>query len=276
MAVPNVEDLSIEILNKMQNNIIYSRQDIVNEQRRILLISKAEESKFQFVIGFAINRLCNLGMIKRINRGEYIITDLGIEQLRRDIEELRKRLVKYTRNVKKNRIIAYEIFKNSNEKFLKEEKENIKRNVSEENICQNLANYLRDTMKEMKIEGYYADTEFDRNADMIKAIIDDQMKIIKIKCDLIVHSRGENKQQDNLIAIEMKKSTNRKKRKEDRERLQYMTRNSYYNEITYEELPRYICRYTIGIFYDINIKKQQVNLEYYEDGKLCKKEILEY
>lgn len=147
MAVPNVEDLSIEILNKMQNNIIYSRQDIVNEQRRILLISKAEESKFQFVIGFAINRLCNLGMIKRINRGEYIITDLGIEQLRRDIEELRKRLVKYTRNVKKNRIIAYEIFKNSNEKFLKEEKENIKRNVSEENICQNLANYLRDTMK---------------------------------------------------------------------------------------------------------------------------------
>ncbi len=276
MAIPNVEDLSIEILNNMQNNIIYSRQDIVNEQRRILLVTKEEERKFQFTIGFAISRICNLGMVKRINRGKYIITDWGIEQLRRDREELKKRLVKYTRNVKKNRIIAYEIFKNSNEKFLKEEKENIKRNVSEENICQNLANYLRDTMKEMKIDGYYADAEFDRNDDMIKAIIDDQMKIIKIKCDIIVHSRGKNKQQDNLIAIEMKKSTNGKKRKEDRERLQYMTRNSYYNEINYEELPRYICRYAIGIFYDINIKKQQVNLEYYEDGELCKKEIVNY
>lgn len=55
----------------------------------------------------------------------------------------------------------------------------------------------------------------------------------------------------------MKKSTNRKKRKEDRERLKYMTRNSYYNEITYEELPRYICRYAIGIFYDINIKNNK-------------------
>ncbi len=111
---------------------------------------------------------------------------------------------------------------------------------------------------------------------MIKNIINNEMKIIIIECDLIVHSRGNNKQQDNLIAIEMKKATNKKKRKEDRERLKYMTKNSYYNEINFEELPRHICRYAIGIFYDINIKKQQVNLEYYEDGELCKKEVLNY
>lgn len=111
---------------------------------------------------------------------------------------------------------------------------------------------------------------------MVKAIINNEMKIVTINCDLIVHSRGQNRKQDNLIAIEMKKSTNRKKRKEDRERLEYMTKNSYYNEIHYEELPRYICRYAIGIFYDINIKKQQVNLEYYEDGKLTKKEVLKF
>lgn len=276
MAIPNVEDLSIEILNNMRNNIEYSRQSIINEQRRILLVTKEEENKFQITIGFAITRLWNLGMIKRIDEGRYIITDLGREQLRLDREELNKRLAKYNTGVKKNRAIAYRIFKNANRRFLKEEKENIKRNVSEENICQNLANYLRDIMKEMKIDGYYVDVEFDRNDNMIKAIIDEQMKIIKIKCDLIVHSRGRNKQQDNLIAIEMKKSTNKKKRKEDRERLQYMTRNTHYNEIAYEELPRYICRYAIGIFYDINIKKQQVKLEYYEEGRLCKEEILRY
>lgn len=110
----------------------------------------------------------------------------------------------------------------------------------------------------------------------MKTIINNELKIIRIECDLIVHSRGHNKQQDNLIAIEMKKSTNSKKRKEDRERLEYMTKNSYYNEINFEELPRHICMYAIGIFYDINIKEQRVNLEYYEDGKLCKEEVLKY
>ncbi len=150
MAIPKVEDLSIEILNNMRNNIEYSRQSMINEQRRILLLTKEEESKFQFTIGFAITRLCNLGMIKKIDRGRYIITDLGREQLRLDREELKKRLAEYNTNVKKNRTIAYKIFKNANRKFLKEEKENINRNISERNLCQNLANYLRDTMKEMR------------------------------------------------------------------------------------------------------------------------------
>lgn len=36
--------------------------------------------------------------------------------------------------------------------------------------------------------------------------INGEMKEITIQCDLIVHSRGTNKQRDNLIAVEMKKS----------------------------------------------------------------------
>lgn len=150
MAIPNVEDLSIKILNNMRNNLEYSRQSIINEQRRILLVTREEENKFQFTIGFAITRLWNLGMIKRIDRGRYIITDLGMEQLSIDREELKKRLAKYNTNVKKNRTMAYRIFKNANRRFLKEEKENISRNISERNLCQNLANYLRDSMKEMR------------------------------------------------------------------------------------------------------------------------------
>lgn len=150
MAIPNVEDLSIEILNNMENNIEYSRNSIIKEQRRLLLVKKEEESKFQFTIGFAITKLWNLGMIKKINRGIYIISDLGREQLMLDREELKKKLTKYDTNVKKNRTMAYIIFKEANEKFLKEEKENINRNISERNLCQNLANYLRDTMRQMR------------------------------------------------------------------------------------------------------------------------------
>lgn len=276
MAVPNVENLSIEILNNMRNNIQYSRKDIIDEQKRVLLITKEEENKFKFTIGFAITKLVNLGFICRISRGIYIITNLGINQLRLDREELKKKISQYNKNVKVYRNIAYKLFKEANEQFLKYEKANIKRNVSERNLCQNLANYLRDNLKKYGLEGYYADTEFDKNQNMVKTIINNEMKVIEIECDLIVHSRGENKIQDNLIAIEMKKFTNRKKRKEDRERLEYMTKNTYYNEIAYQELPRHICRYALGIFYDINIKEEKVNLEYYENGELCKKEVLKF
>ena len=276
MAVPNVENLSIEILNNMRNDIQYSRKDIIDEQKRILLITKKEENRFKLTIGFAITRLVNLGFINRVNRGIYVITDLGIEQLKLDKEELKKKIIQYNTKIGNYRNIAYKLFEEANEQFLKYEKANIKRNVSERNLCQNLANYLRDNMKKIGLKGYYADTEYDRNQNMVKTIINNEMKIIEIECDLIVHSRGENVKQDNLIAIEMKKSTNMQKRNEDKERLKYMTKNTYYNEITYQELPRHICRYALGIFYDINIEEQKVNLEYYENGKLCKEEVLKF
>lgn len=152
MSVPNVENLSIEILNNMRNNIEYSREFIINEQRRILLVTKEEENKFQLTIGFAITRLVRAGMIKRIDKGLYIITDLGMEQLRLDREELKKRIAQYSMSLKKNRMIAYKLFKNANERFLKEEKANINRNVSERNLCQNLAYYLTDIIAEMRIK----------------------------------------------------------------------------------------------------------------------------
>lgn len=101
MSVPNVENLSIEILNNMRNNIEYSREFIINEQRRILLVTKEEENKFQLTIGFAITRLVRAGMIKRIDKGLYIITDLGMEQLRLDREELKKRIAQYSMSLKK-------------------------------------------------------------------------------------------------------------------------------------------------------------------------------
>lgn len=45
------------------------------------------------------------------------------------------------------------------------------------------------------------DVEYNRNAGHIKSIINEEIKVIHITCDLIIHSRGENEQQDNLLAL---------------------------------------------------------------------------
>ena len=47
-----------------------------------------------------------------------------------------------------------------------------------------------------------------------KTIRGPEEQIVTINCDLIVHSRGQNTLQDNLIALEMKKSTGRQKDKD--------------------------------------------------------------
>lgn len=153
MAIPNVEDLSIEILNSMRDGVEYTRKTIIDEQRRRLLITKEDETKFQISIGFAITRLFKFGMIKRIDRGNYRITDWGIEQLTINREELNRKIANYNANVKRNRIVAYEIFRDANKSFLKEEKENINRNISERNLCQNLAKFLGHSMYKMRVTG---------------------------------------------------------------------------------------------------------------------------
>ena len=59
-------------------------------------------------------------------------------------------------------------------------------------------------------EGYYTDVEYNRNRGNIKTvkktIKGPTEHIINVTCDLIMHSRGKHPEQDNLIAIEMKKS----------------------------------------------------------------------
>ena len=45
----------------------------------------------------------------------------------------------------------------------------------------------------------------DRNNGRVKTIYNNDLKVVTIICDLIVHSRGEIVEKDNLIALEMKK-----------------------------------------------------------------------
>lgn len=166
------------------------------------------------------------------------------------------------------------LFLKANERFLKKDIGLFKSGVSERTLCGSLKGHL-DVVKEgTEFEDYYADVEYNRNKNgTIKTCcILNKSKLpepVTINCDLIVHSRGEILYQDNLIAIEMKKSNRPKKEKEDdRRRLIALTKESYDDVWTFDgkTLPEHVCRYKLGIYYEINFSKKLILLEYYFRG----------
>lgn len=94
-------------------------------------------------------------------------------------------------------------------------------------------------------------------------------QIVTINCDLIVHSRGQNIFRDNLIALEMKKSTCRQKDKDsDRNRLEYLTKSLEQDVWSFggKVLPEHVCGYVLGVYYEVNFRRKTILVEYYKDG----------
>lgn len=110
--------------------------------------------------------------------------------------------------------------------FFQKEQANILNGVAERNLCARLALYIELEMERVGLQGYYADVEYNRKQNgAVKTIMDDEYQIIRINCDLILHSRGEIIQRDNLIAVEMKKSERPQYEKDsDINRLRAMTK----------------------------------------------------
>ena len=172
------------------------------------------------------------------------------------------------------------IFDESINIFLVEELENIEHDIAERNLCGRLAIYLTDKLRQHKIVGYYADTEYNRKQNgQVKTILDEQMNIINIQCDLIVHSRGNNINQDNLIAIEMKKSSRPNDEKEkDRKRLRALTKESY-DDIWSADgiaLPEHVCGYLIGVYMELDLIQRECLLEFYSKGEIINKRIEQF
>ena len=70
-----------------------------------------------------------------------------------------------------------------------------------------------------------------------------------------MHSRGNHIEQDNLIAIEMKKSNaSEEEKQKDKDRLKALTKDSFDDVWSFDgtTLPEHVCRYLIGIYYEIN------------------------
>ena len=165
-----------------------------------------------------------------------------------------------------------EIFIQANENFLKNELELIITNVSETSLCGALKAHMEKQIQDDKFDGYHIDIEYNRNNGNIKTIIDDGCKVLSVKCDYILHSRGHHVEQDNLLALEMKKAYRRKQEKDaDRNRLIALTKSTYNNDVwSYDGVtfPEYVCRYIIGIYYEVDYRKGKILLEFYRQGKL--------
>ena len=173
-----------------------------------------------------------------------------------------------------------EIFIKANNIFIKKDALLIIDNVSERTLCGALKSHIEEELAKNNINGYYADVEYNRNGGRIKTIVDDELQVINVQCDLIVHSRREKIEKDNLIAIEMKKKYRiANDYQKDRTRLCALTKSSYNNDVwsfdgkTFSE---HVCRYILGVFYEIDRGHGQIRLEFYRNGNLESTKIINF
>lgn len=177
------------------------------------------------------------------------------------------------------------LFENANRILLNDDLELFESKVSERTLCGALMLHMHDLIVgDPNYQGYYTDVEYNRNKggkvkNIKKTIQGVNETVVTINCDLILHSRGEHVEQDNLIAIEMKKSSRSIESKDaDRERLMALTKDSYDDVWSFDghTLPEYVCRYVLGVYYEIRYSKREIILEYYHRGSLEKTTALHY
>ncbi len=168
------------------------------------------------------------------------------------------------------------IFEHANQMFLKQNAMLFEAQVSERTLCGALMIELHEALKYTKYKDYFVDVEYNRNVGgtlktIKKTIQGLEQQIVPINCDLIVHSRGQKKFQDNLIALEMKKSNAIKKDKDkDRVRLECLTKSKNQDIWSYDGkvFPEHVCGYGLGIYYEVNFKMKAILVEYYKKGEL--------
>lgn len=179
-----------------------------------------------------------------------------------------------------NARLLREVFEATMELFYQYEIQEVLEGVNERNNCGRLSVYLQQVADAKGLRGYFADTEYNRKQNgEVKTIMDGQMKIIPINCDLLLHSRGLILAQDNLIAIEVKKrDTPASEKEKDRERLRALTRRSYDGIWSADGIanPEHVCGYLLGVFIELDRKKRVCRYEYYEDGEMLEEVLHEF
>ena len=149
-----------------------------------------------------------------------------------------------------------DIFEKAKNEFLEKEKAIIKNDTNERTLTQRLAFYLElQLRKNIKYENYSVDCEYNRKEEDIKRLkFGKNTDKKEIYPDIIVHQR---KIKNNLIAIEMKKTTSRNTDKiKDIEKLEALTdrKNDYH--------------YTLGIYFELDITDNNNIINFFVDGEV--------
>lgn len=150
------------------------------------------------------------------------------------------------------------MFWEANRAFLENHASLLKRELSERCLCGALMYELNKQLEKKDLKNYHADIEFNRvikkATNKVKQLPDEKGTPKHIFPDIIVHNRSEENP-DNLLALEMKKSTARGDAKErDKNRLRLLTSLHTY-------------KYKLGIYYEINHNKSQIVVEFYQTGR---------
>ena len=148
-----------------------------------------------------------------------------------------------------------DIFEKAKNEFLEKEKTIIKNDTNERTLTQRLAFYLElQLRKNIKYNNYSVDYEYNRKEEDIKRLkFGKNTDKKEIYPDIIVHQR---KIKNNLIAIEMKKTTSRNTDKiKDIEKLKALTdeKNGY-------------C-YVLGIYFELDITDNNNIINFFVDGE---------
>lgn len=149
-----------------------------------------------------------------------------------------------------------DIFEKAKNEFLEKEKAIIKNDTNERTLTQRLAFYLElQLRKNIKYENYSVDCEYNRKEEDIKRLkFGKNTDKKEIYPDIIVYQR---KIKNNLIAIEMKKTTSRNTDKiKDIEKLEALTdrKNDYH--------------YTLGIYFELDITDNNNIINFFVDGEV--------
>ena len=169
-------------------------------------------------------------------------------------------------------VVLRNIFDLTIDEFFRRETQEVLEGVNERNNCGRMALYMQHFAEVNNFHHYFADTEYNRQQDgKIKTILDGEMRVVPINCDLILHSRGQVVAADNLIAIEVKKKDGREQDKQkDRERLRALTKSSYDDVWSYDgiALPEHVCGYQLGAFIELDRFRRNCLIEFYQFGDL--------
>lgn len=167
---------------------------------------------------------------------------------------------------------VFNVFAMALPSFYQREIRNILDNVSERNLCGRLQSHVERQLEKTDLRDYHVDSEYNRKqGGQVKTIINNNAVVVRITCDLLIHSRGEQIEHDNLLALEMKKAAAPESEKlSDKERLCALTSVPYETVWSFDGQthPEHVCGYKVGIYMEIDRIARACYYERYRQGQL--------